>query len=466
MTTAAQRLGDFIATAKIEQVPENVRRAAKAHVLDTLGCGLAGYAVGEGDYAYQAVRESGVTGPATVIGASEGLPPLDAAFVNGTLSHVLDFDDTHPAAVVHVSAGVVPAAIAAAQTYGASGADLLTAIVAGNETSVRLGAAAGGLFHARGFHPTGVCGVFGATAAAARIRGLDGAATAHALGIAGSMASGIMEFLADGAQTKPLHPGWVAQAGLAAVRLAAHGATGPSTVFEGARGFFATYLHGAPYDLDTQLADLGDRWVTPDIAFKPYPACHYTHASVDALAQILAQTPLRPDDVERITALVHPTGESLVCAPAEDKVTPRTPYDAKFSLPYCLAYRLVHGRLDVTSFMPDAVTDADVLALTPRVDHEVRQYSTFHGRPSPESFGGGVRITTSDGRVLEAELRYQRGGTENPMTEADVRDKFRTNAGLALSSAEVDDLERAVLGLDGEPDADFATVLRKAARMR
>lgn len=461
MGTAAQRLGDFIATAKIEQVPEDVRRAAELHVLDTLGCGLAAYAVGEGDYAYQAVRESGASGPATVIGAADGLPPLDAAFVNGTLFHVLDFDDTHPAAVVHVSAGVVPAAIAAAQAYGASGADLLTAIVAGNETSVRLGAAAGGLFHARGFHPTGVCGVFGATAAAARVRGLDGTATAHALGIAGSMASGLMEFLADGAQTKPLHPGWAAQAGQAAVRLAAHGATGPSTVFEGARGFFATYLRGEPTDLPAQLADLGERWITPDIAYKPYPACHYTHASVDALAQILDETPLRPDDIERITALSHPTGAPIVCAPPEDKVTPRTPYDAKFSLPYCLAYRLVHGRLDVTSFMPDAVADPDVLALTPRVGYEVREYS-----PSPDSFGGGVRIATRDGRVLEAELRYQRGGTENPLTEDDVLGKFRTNAALALPAAEVDRLERAVLDLDGQPDAGFATALGGAARMR
>jgi len=181
---------------------------------------------------------------------------------------------------------------------------------------------------------------------------------------------------------------------------------------------------------------------------------------VDALAQILEETPLRPEDIERMTALSHPTGAPIVCTPPEDKVTPRTPYDAKFSLPYCLAYRLVHGRLDVTSFMPDAVTDGDVLALTPRVDHEVRQYS-----PSPDSFGGGVRITTRDGRTLEAELRYQRGGTENPLTEADVREKFRTNAGLALAAADVDGLEQAVLGLDAQPDAGFAAVLAKAVRM-
>lgn len=457
MTTAAQRLGDFIAALKVEQLPEATRQAARLHALDALGCGLAAYALGEATYAAAAVAEDGTSGPATAIGASEGLPPTDAAFVNGTLCHALDFDDTHPNSVVHVSAGVVPAALAAAQTHNASGADVLAAIVAGNETSIRLGNAGSGLFHARGFHPTGVCGVFGATAAASRLRGLDGVATAHALGIAGSMASGLLEFLADGSETKRLHPGWAAQAGLAAARLAAHGATGPATVFDGPRGFFATYLHGDQTDLPTQIADLGERWVTPEIAYKPYPACHYTHAPVDALVEILREHPLRPEEIDSIIAFTDATGVSLVCSPPEDKVNPRTPYDAKFSLPYCLAYRLVHGRLDVTSFTPDAIGDPGVRALTPRVGYELKQYA-----PTPDAFGGGVRVTTRDGRVFEAELRHQRGGAENPLSDEDVLVKYRGNAELALDATNVHTLEEAMLSLELQADAGFVTRLGDA----
>lgn len=459
MTAAAQRLGDFIAELKVEQIPDGTRQAARLHALDAIGCGLAAYAVGEAGYAAAAVREAGTTGPATVIGGKAGLPAMDAAFVNGTLCHALDFDDTHPNSVVHVSAGVAPAALAAAQAHDAAGPDVLAAIVAGNETSVRLGAAGGGLFHARGFHPTGVCGVFGAAAAAARVRGLDGVATTHALGIAGSMASGLLEFLADGSETKRLHPGWAAQAGLAAARLAAHGATGPSTVLDGTRGFLAAYLHGAETDLPAQLADLGERWVTPQIAYKPYPACHYTHAPVDALAQILREVPLTQDDVETITAFSDATGVSLVCAPAEDKVFPRTSYDAKFSLPYCLAYRLVHGRLDVTSFTQDAITDPHVLALTPRVGYELRQYAA-----APDAFGGGVRVVTRDGRILEAELRYQRGGSENPLSEDDVLVKYRGNATMALAAEDARAFEAALLGLEHQQDTGFVTLLGHAER--
>ncbi|MGW1783979.1 MmgE/PrpD family protein [Streptomyces sp. NPDC002143] len=459
MRTAAQRLGDFIAQLKIEQMPAATRRAAVLHALDAIGCGLAAHALGEAPYAAAAAAEAGTTGPATVIGGRVGLPASDAAFVNGTLCHALDYDDTHPGSVVHVSAAVVPAALAAGQAHDATGPDVLSAIVAGNETSVRLGNAGSGLFHARGFHPTGVCGVFGATAAAARVRGLDGDRTAHALGIAGSMASGLLEFLADGSETKRLHPGWAAQAGIAAARLAAHGATGPATVFDGTRGFLAAYLHGDRTDLATQLSDLGDRWVTPEIAYKPYPACHYTHAPVDALADILRAHPLGPDDIESIVGFTDATGMSLVCAPSEDKVFPRTAYDAKFSLPYCLAHRLVHGRLDVTSFTADAVSDPAVRAVTPRVSYELKQYA-----PTPDAFGGGVRVHARDGRVFEAELRYQRGGSENPLPDQEVVAKYRANASLGLAVEDVRFLEDALLGLEDERGTQFITVLGRAGR--
>jgi 2-methylcitrate dehydratase PrpD len=301
-----------------------------------------------------------------------------------------------------------------------------------------------------------VCGVFGATAAAARLGNLDAHATANALGIAGSMASGLLEFLADGSDTKRLHPGWAAHAGVMAARLAAHGATGPASILEGRRGFFATYLHGIDADLD-RLADTGERWRTTEIAFKPYPACHYVTAPVDSLAEILRGQPLAPEEVESLVALSDTTGVGLVLDPPEDKVRPRTPYDAKFSLPYCLAQLLVHGSVDVASFTSQAIGDPAVLAVTPRVGYELKEYA-----PAPDAFPGGVRLRTRDGRTFEAEFRHQRGSAQNPIEVDDVRAKYRTNAALALPAESVDGLEAAILGLEREADLRALAVLREA----
>src|SRR5262249_38546133 len=226
--TAAQHVAEFV--VETEHVPTGVIADAELHVLDTLGCGLAALAMDEARFVLDAVSETDSAGPATAIGLADGLPADGAALANGTLFHALDFDDTHPDSVVHVSATTVAAGLAAGEIAGATGRDLIAAIVIGDEISTRVGMAAGGRFHARGFHPTGVCGVFGATATVARLRGLDAATTVNALGIAGSMAGGLLEFLADGAKTKPIHPGWAAHCALNAVRLAVHGATGPATV--------------------------------------------------------------------------------------------------------------------------------------------------------------------------------------------------------------------------------------------
>jgi 2-methylcitrate dehydratase PrpD len=456
-STAAQRIARFSVDLDYDTLPPETIAAAKLHALDALGCGLAGFATGDGAFVIDAAAEVAAAGPATAIGVRDGLPPGEAALVNGTLCHVLDFDDTHPDSIVHVSAAVVPAALAAGEIAGSSGREAICALVAGNEVSTRLGMAAGGRFHARGLHPTGVCGVFGATVTAARLRGLTADQTTNALGIAGSMAGGLLEFLADGAKTKPLHPGWAAQAALAAVRLAAHGATGPGSVFEGRRGFFATYLHGETPDLEGQIADLGRRFETPRIAFKPYPACHYTHAPIDALAELVAREQLTTEDVESITALSDATGVALVLHPPADKLRPRTPYDSKFSLPYCLATLLVRGTVDVASFRADAIGDPEVLELAARVDYEERAYAA-----APDAFPGGVRVRTRDGRVLEAELRNQRGGAENPMSKAEVIGKFRANAAQALAADAVARLESAILDLESQPSLAELALLSEA----
>lgn len=447
METIADKLAVIAATTHSYDLPPATREATALHTLDTLGCALAAYGMGKATFVGEAYAQRRVSGPATVIGTDEGLPADMAAMANGALSHALDFDDTHAASILHVSAATVSAALAVGEERRCSGQEVLTAIALGNEVSVRVGRAAGGGFHAHGFHPTGVCGIFGAVATAGRLMGADAGQIQNALGIAGSMSGGLLEFLADGSETKPIHPGWAAHAAINAVSFAMHGATGPRTVFEGTRGFFATYFHGGDADLDSITADLGITWLTEEIAFKPYPACHYVHAPLDALSAVVHENSLKADDIESITAYSDDTGIALVLNPIENKRTPRTAYDSKFSIPYAFGALMVHGTVGVETFTEDAIADPDVLAVAARVDYERRQYSE-----RPDAFGGGVRVRTTDGRTFERELRYQRGGPDNPMSVDDVVTKYRANAAIALKAVQVNEFEEFVLGLDSAPD--------------
>ena len=218
--------------------------------------------------------------------------------------------------------------------------------------ALRIAVASSDGLYARGFHPTGVCGAFGAAAAAARLRGLGAREAAHALGVVGSFASGLFEYLSDGSATKPLHAGWAAQAGVHAALLAEAGATGPASVLEGRFGLLVSHT-GSADAAEAIATGLGERWELDNVVVKPYPACHFAHSSTWAAAELCEERGLAPDDIATIVARIPPEGEPLVLDPLEAKRAPRTPYDAKFSLPFTIAHRLVHGRLEVASFSED-----------------------------------------------------------------------------------------------------------------
>jgi len=456
---AAQQFAQWAVGLSLDDIPADVREHAKLHVLDTLGCGLAASALGIAGEGRTAMAELGGEEQATVIGLDASLPAPSAAFANAMLCHGLDFDDTHSDSVSHVSTVVTPAALALAEARGLPGRDTLAAIVAGNETVTRIGMAASGAFHKRGFHPTAICGIFGAVAAAARLSGAGVDVAASALGLAGSMASGIFAYLEDGTATKPLHPAWAAHGGLLAVRLASLGAAGPPSVLEGKFGLYHAFVGAEKGEVDIagQLADLGSRWETPRIAYKPYPACHFMHGALGATAQISAG--LSPDDVEEIVVTVPAAGVSLVLEPAEAKVAPRSEYEGKFSLQYSAAAMVVHGAVGVSSYTDEAIADPRVLDLARRVRYETKDYATY-----PAAFPGGVRIRTRDGRTLEADFPYQKGGPENPFSPGEVRSKFRENAALALGSGDLEALEEAVLALDEQDDLRAALAPLTRAR--
>ena len=462
--TAAQTIAEFATSLTLDDVPAEVVEHAKLHVLDTLGCGLAAHATGNGAEGRATMGELGGEPQATVIGLVDRLPAANAAFANAMLCHGLDFDDTHSDSVSHVSTVVAPAALAAGELYGSSGSDVLAAILAGNEVVCRVGMAASGKFHARGFHPTAICGIFGAVAAVARLAGLDAETTTRALGIVGSMASGLFAYLADGTPTKPIHPAWAAHGAHLATRLAYHGAIGPQSVIEGKFGLYHAFLGAAEGEIDIagQLADLGERWETPRIAYKPFPVCHFMHGSLGATSEALSGRLLSADEIADVVVTVPEAGVSLVLEPADLKVAPRSEYEGKFSLQYSAASMLVRGHVTVADFTDEAIADPEVLTVARKVRYETPEYPTY-----PQAFPGGVRVTLTSGETFASDFPFQKGGPENPLSAAEVRAKFRNNAGPVLSVEAMDALEEGILTLDQQTDLGSALAplaLREVAR--
>jgi 2-methylcitrate dehydratase PrpD len=406
-----------------DALPAAVVDKIKLHLLDLFGVALA--AVGS-DFAtatLAAVRNLGGTGSCSVIGVPLRLPAVWAALTNGVLAHGLDYDDTHSEAVVHVSASVVPAALAAGEDSGADGKTFITALAAGMETNIRIGLVAPGAFHDRGFHPTGVCGAYASAVAAGRVAGVTAACLTDAIGLAGSQASGTMEFLTDGTWAKRLHPGWAAHAGLVAVRLAANGFSGPRGTFGGRFGLYRTHLGDGQWDLSALTEGLGSRWHLLDMALKPYPCCHMTHAFIDCVAALRTGADWATDDIEQVDCFIHPREVPVVCEPRATKQAPQSDYDAKFSLPYAVASALVRGHVEVSDFTDAAIRAPAVRELAQRVVYHEDADSDY-----PRYFPGWLRIRLRDGRILEHREPINRGSLARPLTADEVRDKFRRNA--------------------------------------
>ena len=436
------RAADFALGLDLEAVPDAVVDAAKDHFLDALGVGLAAASLPEAAGLGPAVAALGRGAESTALGLPEPLPAASAALLNGTLMHSLEYDDTHMAAIVHGSSVTASAALAVAEREGASGPDLLSAYIAGWEIFVRLGLAAPGGFQARGFQITAVGGPFVAALISAVLSGLTAKQAVAAQGIAGSQSSGVFEYLSEGATVKSLHPGWAAHAGLVAAALARGGMTGPSTIFDGRFGFYRTFAgdEGAAARLRTLFDDLGATWHLPAAAFKAYPCCHYIHPFLECLEGLMGEG-LEAGDVAAIECLVPPGAAPIICDPWPAKIAPRSGYDAKFSLPYCLAVLLVDGKLDVDSFV--AEPRAELVALAGKVTWSPLEESGF-----PERFAAEINVRTVSGGTLEAAVDDVRGGPARPLATADIEAKFRANAVRLLAPAAVDGVIDAVRSLD------------------
>jgi 2-methylcitrate dehydratase PrpD len=453
---AAQALASFVAALSIDDVPPPVVDAARRHLLDTLGVAIRGRAHPNAENALRGLLAlDGAAGGVRVWGSRVTLAAPYAALANGVAAHVLDFDDTHTDSIVHGSAIIAPVVLALGEARGIRGADLLTAFIAGWEVAARVGLASHGTFHARGFHTTSIAGVFGAAAAAARILSLPPDVVVHALGLAGSQAAGINEYLSNSSSAKSLHTGWSAHSGIVAATLAMAGMTGPASVFEGRDGLLRTHGERGKVDVDALTDRLGARWETARISIKPYPCCHFAHAFVDCIAALAARG-VRADDVTKVVCVVPQTEVPLICEPAGQKSSPATPYAAKFSLPFLLASRMIDGTIRHATFDPANLRRRDLASFASRVTYRIADPGET---PFPRTFPGYLEATLADGRILVERLDVNAGHPDNPLTAAEVHAKFADNAREALGDEGVARVAQQVDALPHTSVTELASAL-------
>ena len=451
MTTLAQRLGEFAVTHTYDRLPGEVRHSVCQRTLDTLGIMVAAVPLDTSRAVRSYATELGGRAEAHAVGVREPLPAELAALVNGTLAHSLDYDDTHLPSVLHPSASIVPAALAVAQATGADGRALTAAIAVGLEVCVRLGMAGydrearNNTYFDRGQHATSICGTIGAAASAAVLLGLDAEGVTNAIGLAVSMAGGVIEGNRTGGTVKRIHCGWAAHAAVSAARLAAHGITGPPTVLEGRFGFFRAFLDGH-YDAAAIDDGLGERWEVPGIFFKPYPANHFTHAGIDA-ALALREQGVSLDDVEALSLGVAEPTVRTIGEPIDVKRAPATGYQAQFSGPYTVVAALLGGGglgLGLDDFTDALATDGA------RRSHMAKVTVIGHADCDaifPNQFPAVLTARLHDGRELEQAVMSNRGGPQRPLSDQELERKFTDNAGRLLDDRALREVQETVLTL-------------------
>jgi 2-methylcitrate dehydratase PrpD len=453
--TVLREISRFAAGVRDGDVEPDVLRDARRRVTDIIGIALAASGMEPARVVGEVVESWGGEEQASAIGRTSRYPAAGAALLNGTLAHALDFDDTHLPSVLHPSAAVVPAALAAAEGSGASGRDLLAAVAAGDELVVRVGMAGydpdlgNSIFFEKGLHATSIAGTMGAALASAMVYGLEEEEIGHAVAISASMGAGIIEANRTGGTVKRVHCGWAAHAGITASELAARGLTGPPTVFEGRFGFLRAYLDDRA-DVGALTRGLGEEWELTRTFFKPYPANHFTHAGIDA-AISLREEGLDIEEVEEIELGVAAAVLRTIAQPEEEKARPKTGYAAQFSGPFTVATALAGGGglgVSLDDFTDEAVKDPVKLDLASRVrciaDAEC-------DRIFPSQFPAVLRVRLKSGEAREARISHNRGGPENPLSDEELEIKFRANAGVALPAEQVEELRSALEAL-GEAD--------------
>lgn len=410
----------FCAGVKFRDLPAEVVDQCKYLLLDFLGLALRGQSIDSTRTALKFALAAGCAGNATVLGTDNRLNPAYAALVNGAAAHSLELDDVVNEASLHPGTVVFPTILALGEGLEATGQELITAAVLGYETMSKIGKALNPSAHyRRGFHPTGTCGVFGAAIGAARLLQLDEQQLLSTMGIAGSMASGSMEYLAEGAWTKRFHAGWSAHNGIIAARLAEQGFRGPEAILEGQHGFFKAYSDQAEARKATE--GLGEPFEVLRTSIKPHACCRYMQSPIDGVLQITKEHGLSPVEIARIVIGLLSTGYDIVASPADLKQRVMAMVDAQFSMPYGAAIAAIKGRAFLDEFLEENLKNPELRDLMARVecirDPGLDQYY-------PRQWPAWVKIESIEGRTYSAEIMFPKGDPENPLSWDELIEKF------------------------------------------
>ena len=370
--SVSQQIAETAARLTYDALPARIRERAKLHMLDVIGTALAATRFEFSHRALAGLLSLGENGTHTVIGMPVKLALRDAVLLNGILAHGLDYDDTHPGAIVHPSSSAFPCTLGVAEKVNANGKDLIAAYVMAVDVATRIGVAAGGAMHTSGFHTTGIAGHFGCAIGAGKLMGLTPEQLTRAQGLAGSTASAVSEHRADGAWNKRMHPGWAGVGGITTASLARGGFVGTRKIYEGADGLFRSHTaeRFSEVDIGAMTRGLGERWLLDEVAIKPFPICHLLHACADSAIALREKHRIDPHDIVRVRALLHPETFHYVAEPPEMRRRPVSDYMAKFSVQFVVAACLIRGKFGYAELESDALEDKAILDLAQRVSHE------------------------------------------------------------------------------------------------
>ena len=457
----AERISRFAHALRPEDIPEPVRECAKDLMLDSIGIALASSSQ---DFAaaslgaFHSLNEQ--PGSSTVIGSSGRLPLRDAVHVNGILIHGLDFDDTHPEALVHTSCAVLPVVFALGESGSFSGAEALVSHILGVEVATRVGLAAERGFHRHGHHSTAICGAFGASVSASRLLGLTHAQMTMAQGIVGSMAAGSLEFLEDGAWVKRSHAGWAGVSAITAAALAKNGFTGPRSVYEGRYGILSSHARSDPDARRSSLSRVpmfGEPWEIMNVGIKPYPACLFTHAFADAALALRREEEFRLEDIQSIVCPSSELGVQMVFEPLAEKKKPVNSYAAQFSVPYIVATAIVRGTFGLRELEPDLLGDEAILMLAEKVSYTADPATGF-----PRTLSGEVIIELANGKVIRRREQVNRGCGDRPLSRNEIIEKFFRNTDGVVSRGRANEIVEHLLDIERSSDlGELMSLLRR-----
>jgi len=418
----AVTLSEFMTSQKFEDLPAETVEACKNYLIDVIGCIVGASEEKQSQIVIEVMKEQGGNQDCSVFAKGFKTSVMNAAFINGTMGHVYDYDDDHREGTMHPSVSVFPAVFAQGEKLKATGKDFLRALILGLEVMIRTGEAFLGKTYYQGFHPTGTCGVFGAAAGCAQMMGLDAQRTAYALGLAGSFAAGTLEYATEGGWQKPIQAGAPAMCGVLCASLAARGFVGARTIYEGPMGFIRAYSYQDTYDLGRLTDQLGEKWEMKDTSIKVHACCRFSAPLADCALDLYRQG-VRAEEVDNILVKASSWTIRALLEPKERKYRPQTHVDAQFSLPYCVAVAIVKNKTGPGEFKEEAFTDPEVLSLTDKVTGEVDPAADAK---YPQAYPATLVATMKDGRVFEAHVDYPKGDPENPVSSEELVAKFHS----------------------------------------